>query len=80
MLGLAIYLVSTYSWEANSKQEEEAENQFNQMRANLARKQNQGDNSVNEALLDRDKSSVINGSNTLFDLTAIAPNQTNVHF
>ena len=26
VLGLAIYLGMTYSWEANSKQEEEAEN------------------------------------------------------
>ena len=60
IFGLAIYLVYTYSWESNTKQEEEAETQFNEMRANLARnKAANNDNSVQESLLPRgDQSSL----------------------
>lgn len=39
ILAFGAYICYTYSWEVNSKQEEEAEMQFREMRANLARKQ-----------------------------------------
>ena len=85
LLGLGIYLYSTYSWETNSKQEEEAAKQFHQMRANLKTKQATDtgeENSVQESLLPRDQSAYmrnIMGSTQLFDITAIAPNATQLH-
>lgn len=84
LIGLGIYLYCTYSWESNSKQEEEAAKQFHQMRANLKTKQatDAAENSVQESLLPRDQSAYmrnIMGSTQLFDITAIAPNATQLH-
>ena len=86
---LAIYLGFTYSWDASTKQEEEAQQQFHEMRAYLLRKQGANITQDNQDELDSMKggdntfgqnlSGGGAGTNqTLFNITAIAPNTSNI--
>ena len=52
IIALVIYLGYTYSWESNTKQEEEAQNQFHEMRATLLRKQGANITTDNSAMLE----------------------------